>query len=624
MSNNYRSVEKLVDDLVRRVGTQLVVGVPIGLGKATHVVDELFRRAQSDSSISLSIFSGLTLETPKARGDLERRFLEPLAERLYGGWPTPLYADALRRGALPANITVREFYLRPGAYLANRQVQQSYTSLNYSQVAAELLRVGVNVIAQLITSRPESPGHYSLGSNPEITLDLLPQMRDGNGQHVAMVGQVNRQLPYMLGGAEIDAAEIDFVLDDPALDFPMFTLPNRQVNAADYATAMHVASLVCDGGTIQIGIGSFSDAFAHCLLLRHTEPALFADVLARLPGGTASTRRPIPARTGRFDRGLFASTELLSDALFALFENGIVCRPAGGGDARVMHVGFFVGSGKLYDALRELPEPQRQLINMTRISEVNTLYGDEHRKRRQRQRAAFVNETMMATLLGAAVSDGLEDGRVVSGVGGQFDFVSMAQQLTDAQSILMVRARRESAGKTTSNIRWSYGHTTVPRHHRDLYVSEYGIAATRGRTDSQIIDAMLGISDAAFQADLLADARSAGKVPVNYRLPADASDNTPQRLHEVFDSAELHPHFPPYPLGTELTTIEQALARALGWLENVTAQPGSKAATIARALLHRGDNHTDALDRMTLDAPLNLRERLAARLVNYALHETKI
>ena len=88
---------------------------------------------------------------------------------------------------------------------------------------------------------------------------------------------------------------------------------------------------------------------------------------------------------------------------------------------------------------------------------------------------------MMVTALGAAVSDGLEDGRVVSGVGGQYNFVDMSNTLDNARSALMFRAVRDDAGKAASNVRWNYGHTTIPRHLRDLYVNEYGIADLRGK-----------------------------------------------------------------------------------------------------------------------------------------------
>ena len=628
MSRIFKSAADLVDTLIETIGNDIVLGLPIGIGKAVHVVDALFDRVTQDPSLSLTIFTGLTLEIPQANNEFEKRLLEPIIERFYADCPTPLYARAIRQNSLPPNIEVREFYLRPGAYLSSPSVQQSYTSINYSQVVTELLHLGVNVIAQLVASRPENAGRHSLSSNPEITLDLLPRFAElrRKGKAVAMVGQVNRNLPYMLGDADVSQDQFDLILDADDGDFPLFTLPNRRVSPADYATAMHVASLVPDGGTLQIGIGSLSDAVAHCLILRHRSPAVFARVLDLLPGGSKSERRAaLPIECKPFEHGLFASTELMSDALFALFEAGLITRAADENDATVIHAGFFIGSAKFYNGLSELSEGKRKLINMTRISHVNTLFGDETRKRQQRRQARFINETMMVTLLGAAVSDALDDGRVVSGVGGQFDFVSMAHSLQDAQSILMVRARREHDGIAESNIRWSYAHTTVPRHHRDVYVTEYGVAATRGRTDRQVIDAMVGVAGAEFQAQLINEATRAGKLEASYRVSTDANENTPAAVQAVFDRDELRSYFPPYPLGSELTQTEQELVQALEWLKAQIARPWSNLPVLVSALIPGGRNDNQiALERMGLDKTSNLKERVMRRLLDHALERTKV
>ncbi|WP_405241477.1 acetyl-CoA hydrolase/transferase C-terminal domain-containing protein [Lentisalinibacter salinarum] len=620
----------LADAIIARVGRHIVLGLPVGLGKAVHVANALYERAASDSSIRLTIFTALTLEVPRAHGDLEQRFLAPLVERLYAGWPSLHYAQAIRAGTLPPNIEVREFYFRPGAYLDTPSAQQSYTSINYSQVVTELMRLGVNVVGQLVSARPESPGSYSLSCNPEISLDLLPAFREAKaaGREVAMVAQVNRRLPYMTGDAEVPADVFDFVLDAPEWEFPLFGLPNRPVEAADYATGMHVASLVPDGGTVQLGIGSLSDAVAHCLALRNEQPDLFRAVLDRLPGGSASPRRAaLPIETGRFREGLYGSSELMSDALYSLFERDILRRPADAGDETVLHGGFFLGSSAFYEALRQLPEDRRRLINMTGISRVNTLYGDEERKRRQRRDARFINETMMATLLGAAVSDGLEGGRVVSGVGGQFDFVSMAQALPDGLSVLMLRARRLHDGRPQSNIRWSYPHATVPRHYRDVFVSEYGIAATRGRPDREVIARMLDIADSAFQDELLSSARTAGKVPADHAVSADARLNTPEALQSLFDAPDVAPYFPAYPHGTDLTTVEQELAGALTWLEGATARlPDRLRMTLAAMGSGRSDGsrrYEDHLERLELGSPEGLGQRIMRRLVVLALDRSK-
>lgn len=626
MAQLHHSADEVADAVIRSVGNRIVMGVPIGIGKAVHVVDALFARALADPSLSLTIFTGLTLEKPRARSDLERRFIEPLADRLFGDWPAPAYAAAQGAGQLPDNIQVHEFYLRPGAHLGNPLVQQSYASISYSHVVTELMRLGVNVVAQLVAKDADRPGTYSLGSNPEITLDLLPELERERqqGRPVAIVGQVNDAMPYMTGDAELPADRFDFVLDTPDCQFSLFGLPNRRVSAADYATAMHVASLVPDGGTLQIGIGSLSDAVAHCLKLRHNDPDLFRSVLEQLPGGTATGRRSaIPVHLEPFNEGLFASTELLSDALFALFEASLVKRPADDSDAAVIHAGFFVGSSALYEKLRNLDADAKRRINMTSISQVNTLFGDEQRKRQQRRCASFVNETMMVTLLGAAVSDALDDGRVVSGVGGQFDFVAMAHALEDAHSVLMCRARRTHKGIARSNVRWSYEHVTVPRHHRDVFVTEYGIAATRGLSDRAVIEAILNIADSAFQDELVTAAKRAGKLPASYAIPADARDNLPASIDRVFGHADIQPHFPAFPLGTELTLTEQHLAEALGWLQDLVARPLANAGRIAAAALRGGQgDHREALARMGLEQAGGLQQRALTRVLLNALDRT--
>ena len=83
---------------------------------------------------------------------------------------------------------------------------------------------------------------------------------------------------------------------------------------------------------------------------------------------------------------------------------------------------------------------------MTAISFTNTLLGDAALKRAQRRDARFINTAMVATLLGALSSDALEDGRVVSGAGGQHDLVAMAHELEGARSIIGVRSTRRQDG----------------------------------------------------------------------------------------------------------------------------------------------------------------------------------
>jgi len=171
----HSNCETLVDEIVSRVGTQIVAGLPLGLGKANHIVNALFRRAQADSSLCLTIFTALTLEAPTARSDLEHRFLAPVSERLFSAYPPLAYATAQRNNDLPDNIRVVEFFLRPGAWLGVPAAQQSYASINYTHALDAMLREGMNLLLQLVAVPGENDGDgaYSLSCNPDISADLL-------------------------------------------------------------------------------------------------------------------------------------------------------------------------------------------------------------------------------------------------------------------------------------------------------------------------------------------------------------------------------------------------------------------------------------------------------------------
>src|SRR5712672_138976 len=204
---------------------------------------------------------------------------------------------------------------------------------------------------------------------------------------------------------------------------------------------------------------------------------------------------------------------MLFEAFLGLIDAGILRREA---DGVILHGAFFLGPKSFYRALREMTPEQIARIQMMPVSFTNELYGDEEAKRRARVDARFVNNTMMATLMGAAISDGLENGQVVSGVGGQYNFVAQAFALEGARSILALEATRQAGTNAQSNIRWNYRHETIPRHLRDIFVTEYGVADTRGRSDADVIAAMLQIADSRFQDELARVAKDAGKLPRNF------------------------------------------------------------------------------------------------------------
>jgi acyl-CoA hydrolase len=612
-SDAVRCAEAIVD----RAGRDMAMAIPIGVGKPVALVNALYRLAEADKRLRLRIFTGLSLVRPPYRTSLERRFVEPLLDRLFGNYPDLDYAMALRAGRLPPNVEVTEFFMQAGAWLSNAQMQRSYTSLNYSQVAEHLQRIGTNVLGQLVAPHPQGQPRISLSSNTDVTLDMLPYIvaRRTAGQPLALAVEINANLPYMPGAAEMDAGECDVVLETERPHYELFAPPKEPVSLPDYAMALQAATLIKDGGTLQIGIGSFSDALAHALILRHTRNGDFRALLGKL-----GARLPADAELAPFTRGLYGCTEMLVDGFLALMRAGILRRRVAAADGReaILHAGFFVGNQAFYRELREMPPESLALIAMTAISFTNTLYGDQEAKRAQRSHARFVNTAMVATLLGAVSSDQLEDGRVVSGAGGQHDLVAMAHALEGARSIIGVRATRRSNRRTTSNIVWRYANATLPRQLRDILVTEYGIADLRGKSDRDVVVAMLAVADSGFQPGLLEEARRAGKVEPTFALP-DPTGNRADNIEAALAPARRDGLLPAFPLGTEMTEVEQTLAGRLTFLKS--AGYGDLVRTLFAGLARRPASAREqaALDRLALLSPASVRDRALRAVVLGAL-----
>src|SRR5580698_8976490 len=109
---------RLADVIVEKVGKTIVLALPLGLGKANHIANALYARSVADRSIRLTIFTALTLEKPRAKSELEHRFLDPVIERLFGDYPELAYAQGLRHDTVPDNIEINEFFFLAGQWLS--------------------------------------------------------------------------------------------------------------------------------------------------------------------------------------------------------------------------------------------------------------------------------------------------------------------------------------------------------------------------------------------------------------------------------------------------------------------------------------------------------------------------
>ncbi|MEX2964461.1 acetyl-CoA hydrolase/transferase C-terminal domain-containing protein [Microbulbifer sp. TYP-18] len=653
------SATAAVDAVLEKLGKRIVLGLPLGLGKANHFANALYARAAEDPSISLTIFTALTLERPSGTGEIGRRFTQPLLDRLYNQYQELAYTQPRHRGKLPPNIQVCEFFLLTGAFLHNAEAQQSHVCANYTLVVRDLLDRGVNVIAQMVS--PGAGGDtFSLSCNPDLTLPLLRETRQIPDYQLLVLGESNPQLPYLAGDSELPATEFDLILEGEQFDTPPFPVPSLPVSLTDYAIALQISTLIADGGSLEIGIGTLGDAICHVLGIRQTDNDTYRRLFAAVNADDSlMLRQRFPPQLESFVRGLYGVSEMVPQGFLALRRNRILKREVFADAAlqklldeekittRVtedtllalrdcgriqapltvedteflqrlgivdpsyswrghklltaegeeeecdlhsehgrrrllgrcaneklrggvwLHGGFYLGPASMYAELRDMAPAERAGICMTAIDFINDLQRDRALKVAQRRQARFVNSAMMVTLNGAAVSDGLADSQVVSGVGGQYNFVAQAQELQDGRSILALASTRESRGKVTSNIVWQYPHTTIPRHLRDIVVTEYGVADLRGKTDRDVMVAMLCIADSRFQPELLQRAKAAGKVERDFVIPLEFSANRPDRITAAFDEPQYLGLLPYFPLGTDFSEEEAMLAVALKQLKAV-------------------------------------------------------
>lgn len=586
-------------------GGKIRLALPLGLGKPVTFVNALVRAAVDDPSLSLKIFTALTLQRPEPSSDIEARFLNPAMNRFFGAAPSLAYADLIKQGALPDNIEVSEFFFQAGAWLSNDYAQRKYISANYTHARDVLIAQNPNVLAQLM---PREGDRFSMSCNTDISADLFARRAAGRMDFIA-VAELNDALPFMGGPAALDASEFAMVLEPPE-QIDLFSALRRPVADAQHAIALHVSRLVPDGGTLQIGIGAIGDAVASALIAR--ERASLHEVWRQSPLPLQGAEEE-PFRTG-----LYAVTEMLVGGLVALFEADILKREV---DGAVIHAGFFVDARDMYERLRALPPDRRDKIQMMPVSFTNALYGDETAKRTARQDARFVNGAMQVSLLGDAMSDAAKPGQVVSGVGGQFNFFEQAFALENAHAILTLPATRQSGGTLTSNIVWQLPVTTVPRHMRDIVVTEYGAAFLRGLPDEEVIKRLVCIADSRFQPGLLEKARKAGKLDPGWEIPDAHTRNTPETI-----AGWLTPYrdglLPDYPLGTDFTETERILVRALSHLKDASGSKLGLVSLVWSGVAHPPHPHEGpAMERMGYAAKPSLTEPLQARALRGALRD---
>ena len=710
---NLTSVEACVDEIIKTVGKDIVLGAPLALGKPNQLINALYQRAKNNPDISLRIITALSLEKPTPGNDIEARFLEPFVERLFGDYPELEYMKAIRSNSLPENITVSEFYFKAGSMKNVPVAQCNYISTNYTFVARDLIDNGVNVLVQIVAEKEiDGQAKLSLSCNTDVTLDVVPMLEQerAKGRKLVLAALVHNDLPFMYNRAVVEPDIFDIVIRNDEYSTTLFAPPNMSVPPQDFLAGLHASTLLKDGGTLQIGIGSLGDAIVYAATLRQQENEFYKRAVEKI--GIHEKLVNEEGGLEPFDTGLYGSSEMFVNGFRYLIDAGIVKRKVYddlaiqsllnveeisetvdehtvkiliesgavnhilddadlvylkhwgilSADANLqdgklvvdgvaidndfsnpgnyqqlcdhglgtelqngiyMHGGFFLGPKDFYQYLRDMPEDAAKNICMSSVGHINQLTYDSPLLSAQRRDARFINTGMMVTLSGSVVSDGLENGTVVSGVGGQYNFVAMAHNLPDARSILCVRSTRGAGKHAKSNIVPFYGHITIPRHLRDIIVTEYGVANLRGKTDEEVAIELIKVADSRFQDELLEFAKENGKVAKDYELPESCRNNTPQRVQQLVSAWRKDGFFPAFPLGTDLTEDEIAIGKSLKDIKALMENPRQLIKAIVRSFVHDVDEEEAKhyLERMQLAHPNTAKETLIQHLLLLELED---
>ena len=286
-------------------------------------------------------------------------------------------------------------------------------------------------------SPPDADGMVSLGIGVEYVADAIAHTRK-------LIAEVNHRMPATVGTARLPLSAFAATVES---DRPLAEAAVRASDEVELDIAKHVAGLIEDGDTIQMGVGSLPDA-----------------VLAALNG----------------HRDLGVHSGMITDGVLDLVEAGVVNGARKEVDPGVVVTGAALGSAAgLYDRLKDFPVEFRAASYTHApgvLSQLSSLVS--------------INSAIEVDLLGQVGAE-LRRGVYIGAVGGQVDF-SRAASLTGARSIIALRS--EVGGQSTINPTLRGGVVTTARVDVDAVVTEHGVAMLTGCTVAERAERLIAVA----------------------------------------------------------------------------------------------------------------------------------
>jgi acyl-CoA hydrolase len=323
-----------------------------------------------------------------------------------------------------------------------------------SEVPALFRKMIIPIDVCLISvSPPDKHGFCSLGPSIDATRAAM-QMA------TTVIAQVNTFIPRTHGDGIIHIKDIDFMVEG---NVPLHETILPEPNEVETAIGSHIADMIEDGSTLQMGIGSIPNA-----------------VLYRL--------------TNHKDLGIH--TEMFSDGVIPLVESGVINNSKKKVHPGKIISGFVVGSRKIYDFIDDNP-----LVNMLDIAYVNDISVI-----RKNPRAVSINSAIEVDLTGQVCADSIGT-KFFSGVGGQMDFIRGASLSTGGKPIIaLASSTTRGDSKIVPTLKLGAGVVTT-RAHVHYIVTEFGVAHMYGKNIRERIKEMINIAHPDHREDLARQAR---------------------------------------------------------------------------------------------------------------------
>lgn len=303
-------------------------------------------------------------------------------------------------------------------------------------------------VAVVQVSPPDKHGYCSLGVSVDVTLPAIQKAKK-------VIAQINPLVPRTHGDGIIHSSNIDFAI---SVDTPIHTHGITPISEIEQKIGKHVAGLIEDGATLQMGIGNIPNA-----------------VLTNL----GSHKR------------LGIHTEMFSDGVLPLIEKGVIT-----GEDKVVKQGkvvtcFAVGSQKLYDFVDDNP-----LVHFKEAA-----YTNDTAIIRRNPKVTAINSAIEIDLTGQICADTIGS-RQYSGVGGQMDFIRGASLSKGGKPIFaMPSVTAKGISKITPFLRQGAGVTTT-RAHVHYVATEYGFVNLFGKNLQERAKALISIAHPKFREEL--------------------------------------------------------------------------------------------------------------------------